>query len=353
MKEPTETNATTSTSPRMAPPAGAAAGAAAGGAAENDGQNAAALAAAAAHLPPPVMLSQQQGILPFRGNPAKDAQEPEAWVESVNRLVTMMKWTPQQAAGAATECMRDEAARWLENLKNDRRKRNMVTDWTLLAPEFSKKWGTRRTQTAKVQYISNLQQRPAETTSLYQDRVTHAINKLIKDRMDKYVIEDEINAFLNCREAFEIALFVTGLHKELRQFVEWEMKDDSTSEQVFEFAKRAEEAFHSKNKDKAKVAAITDESLDLAKELKDIKAIISKSDTEEVAAVTKGQPKRKPLKDKPMSERPAVFCFKCKQWGKHILKECKLSAEDISRLTPQSKADKPKGQVKDTQFPNA
>ena len=157
------------------------------------GAAAATPAAIAAALPPPVVLSQQQGILPFRGND-RDVQQPEQWVDQVNRLAAMMKWTPQQTAGAAIECLRDEAACWLDNLKNDRKKQGMVTDWSQLEPEFLKKWGIRRTQTAKVQYLSNLQQKQGERTSLFQDRVTHAVNKLVKERMKKLVIEGEIEA---------------------------------------------------------------------------------------------------------------------------------------------------------------
>ena len=58
-------------------------------------------------------------------------------------------------------------------------------------------------------------------------------------------------------------------------------------------------------------------------------------------------------KVKPMADRGAILCWRCKQWGKHFQDECKLTTEQIQALTPQSKEDKPTGQVFDSQFPNA
>ena len=92
----------------------------------------------------------------------------------------------------------------------------------------------------------------------------------------------------------------------------------------------------------------------IQKEVKELKK--SLETTEKIAAVTKRDKTDKPkdqVRNKPMAQRRPMLCWKCKQWGKHLKEECKLSADEIARLTPQSKDDRPGGEVFDAQYPNA
>ena len=45
-----------------------------------------------------------------------------------------------------------------------------------------------------------------------------------------------------------------------------------------------------------------------------------------------------------------IICHKCYQWGKHRANECKLSATQIQKLTPQDGDVRPTGVPFDTQF---
>ena len=327
-----------------------------------------AAAAPAAPAIQTMMLPQSElsRLILFRGND-KDAVSAEKWAGMVDKHISVLKWNSEQTAGAAIECMRDEVARWEENIRNNNRKKHILKDWTQLRVEFLKRWGTKKTHTAKVQSLGNLKQAGNESTEIFQDKVTYAINNMVKGKIDNLNSQEEINAFQNCREAFEVALFVSGLQRDIRKYVEWEMKENSSSDEVFEMARKAEEAFNSEKIQKNAKVALLQAGKDTMQEptkselkgelLQEIRAMLDRNNGQ-VAAIgsAKGGPngrKRTPLKDKPMAERPPVFCFKCKQWGKHILKECKLSTEEIARLTPQSRNDKPTGTVTDQQYPNA
>ena len=131
--------------------------------------------AAACMLP----QSEMSRLVVFRGN-SKDTVTAEAWAEMVDRHISVLKWSPEQTAGAAIESMRDDANIWRENVANSpaQAKRDWLKDWALMRPEFLKRFGKAKTRAAKVQGLGQLRQNPGEACGTYQDRVIHALDKL-------------------------------------------------------------------------------------------------------------------------------------------------------------------------------
>jgi hypothetical protein len=344
------------------------------------GGGAAPVGAAAQGGAAPVGVAAQGFMLPqnemsrltiFRGT-NKDTVSAEAWAEQVDRYVTVLKWNQEQTAGAAIEVMRDDANCWRENLANssDPTRKALLKDWSRLRPEFITRFAKSRTRASKVQGFSQLKQQPQETSIAFNDRVVHALDKLTAKGFES-LSQADIKGFNICRDIFEAAIYICGMKSDIRLWVEMEMEDDTPTSELRKLARKAEEAYNSKT-GHPKVAALEivhgtgDPYLETLKgELKDLKATIRKT----IANHTPGQVAAAALAKKEkggrsgqgnkrrtmpaMAERTGfILCWKCKQWGKHLHTECKLTEAEIERLSPQSQDNKPEGTVFDTQFPN-
>ncbi len=316
----------------------------------------AAAAAAAAGNPPPMMLPQSEmsRLVIFRGN-SKDTVTAEAWADMVDRHITVLNWTTKQTAGAAIESMRDDANIWRENLNNssDGVKRALLENWQAMRKEFLKRFGKAKTWAAKVHGLAQLRQAQGESCGTYQDRVVHTLDKLTAVKM-KDQAGQAATGFTACRDLFETAIFLNGLKGELRMYVEMDLEDETTTVQVYDLARKTEIAVNSRSGAQHKVAMLdgaSDGKLEaLRVEMTDLKKKVT---TEQVGAVEKKRAPKAGQRDKPMKDRRPMLCWKCKQWGKHLSKECKLTVEEIARLTPMTKDDKPAGPVSDAQYPNA
>ncbi len=302
--------------------------------------------------------SEMSRLVVFRGN-SKDTVTAEAWAEMVDRHISVLNWTTKQTAGAAIESMRDDANIWRENLANssDTDKRNLLEDWNAMKAVFLKRFGKAKTRAAKVQGLGQLRQATGETCGAYQDRVVHTLDKLTTAKMQTCDGVNQKKGFTDCRDLFETAIFLNGLKGDLRMYVEMDLKDTTTTEEVYEMARATEIAVNSKN-NQHKVGAVTsqqDHSMEtLRGEVSELKRSMDQGHV--AAASDRRSNNNKPKvgqRDKPMSDRRPMLCWKCKQWGKHLSKECKLTAEEVARLTPMSKDDRPTGTVVDTQYPNA
>ena len=166
---------------------------------------------------------------------------------------------------------------------------------------------------------------------------------------------DEKRGFIACRDLFEAAIFLNGLKSDIRMYIEMDLKETSTAEDIYEMARTTEIALNSKSTHKvAMIEVQNDGTLQaIQREVKELKKSLDTS-SERVAAVGKKEKASKDrIKNKPMGQRAAMLCWKCKQWGKHLREECKLTSDEIARLTPQGKEERPTGEVFDAQYPNA
>ena len=196
--------------------------------------NPAPAAAAACMLP----QSEMSRLVVFRGN-SKDTVTAEAWAEMVDRHISVLKWSPEQTAGAAIESMRDDANIWRENVANSpaQAKRDWLKDWALMRPEFLKRFGKVKTRAAKVQGLGQLRQNTGEACGTYQDRVIHALDKLTAKPAQACTTRDERAGFNNCRDLFEAAIFLNGLRGDIRMYIEMELKETSTADEIYELAR--------------------------------------------------------------------------------------------------------------------
>jgi hypothetical protein len=305
--------------------------------------------------------TEMDRLVTFRGT-SKDTVTPEAWAEQVDRHISVLKWTSAQTAGAAIQAMRDEANIWRETLKHNVDKKAMLTDWTLMRPAFIKRFGKHRTRASKIHGFGTLKQGPAESCNSYNDRVIHAMDKLLADEMEALEGENRKAGFKAARDIVETAVFMCGMKPELKPQVEMALNDEDGLDQVKKIALKAEIALSTRQAN-LKIAAIDthgSETMRAVKgELQEIKAVvkaITSGSNETVAAMRDKRNKAKTTKKMPaMGDRThAILCWKCKQWGRHTQGECKLDSEQIARLVPQTKDDKPSGtNIYDAQFPNA
>lgn len=326
---------------------------------DRDQQQGAANPAGAVMLP----QSEMSRLVAFRGN-SKDTVTTEAWAEMVDRHITVLKWTPAQTAGAAIEAFRDDANIWRENMANskDEDKRDCLGDWRQMRVAFMKRFGKVKTRAAKIQGLGQLKQGGTEPISTFQDKVVHTLDKLTAATMKNLQDGAERRGFVQCRDLFEAAIFLNGMKPNLRLYVDMELTDTSTSDEIYELAKRTEIAVNPTGV-QHKVATLdagqTKQLEQLKAELDEVKRSLAGGPTETVAAFSKGKPaaappKKPPPKFKPMAERMrAVLCHKCRQWGLHFANECNLTNDEIKALTPQTTSDRPNGAVHDAQFPNA
>lgn len=313
------------------------------------------------------MSQAEMSRLPqFKGN-NKDSITAEAWTEMVDRHITVLKWNAEQTAGAAIEALRDEANVWRENLQNGRAdQKAILKDWTVMRTAFLERFTRVGSRATKVQNLGNLKQGNGETCAAFGDRVIHALDKLTATAYATQNNDNRKTGFMACRDLLEGAIFLCGIKNDIRLWVEMDMTDQSSNEDLRKLAQKAEIALGTRNSGNPKVHAITATTekeeghvTDLKNELKELKATVrALSKGETVAAMSKSSSAgamrpRRPLP--PMGERDRpIHCWRCRQWGKHTKTECRLTDAQVANLTPMKKEDKPEGmEFIDAQFPNA
>lgn len=303
----------------------------------------------------------------FHGN-SRDKLRAEDWADMVDRFISVLKWNPEQTAGAAIESMREDANVWRVNLSNgSAANQALLKDWNLLRPKFLARFAKNKTRASKVQGIGQLKQAPIETIAAFNDRVVFSLDKLTA-RKRAAARGDTLKGFVECREMFENAIFLCGMRQDIRIWVEMDMKEDTSNEDILELANKAELAINARQgKERSTVNAIhtSDDGIDVSKlqnelkELKDsLRGIGVTANNGFVNAMStsngngrNGNRERRGLPAMADRTNP-MLCWKCKQWGKHISTECKLTPDEIQRLTPMTKEERPVGPATDSQFPN-
>ena len=302
----------------------------------------------------------------FHGN-HKDKTTPRAWAEMVDRHITVLNWSNEQTAGAAIEAMREDANIWRQNLADhgDPEKRALLKDWSKFKVEFLNRFEKHKTRACKVQAISTLKQHQNEACEPYYDRVCHALNMLTAKQMKTYEQgSDELKGFLECKDIFESALFMSGLRPEVRVYVEMELQESTSSAEIFTKARQTESAMASKSS--KQIAAIA--AMEKPPDAWAAYIVDQLKSTEDLPiAAMKATPKKKKSPARrsatrvitgntmppPGQRTQPVFCNRCKQWGVHYSTECKLSMEEVERMSPQSRDNRPTSVPYDSQYPNA
>jgi hypothetical protein len=311
----------------------------------------------------------------FRGNKKKDSITPEAWVQTVDRLATVMKWNGGQTADAAIDAMRDEADVWRDCMTNGTDTEvAAVKDWALLKPYFVKRFARFQSAVEKVGLVLNLKQKPEEAATPYFDRVDQVMKKVTGKEL---AASNEKAGFIECRDVMTRTLFMAFLRPEVRVWVEANgVANDTTLADLKQRAVDVDEAVNSPGS-AAKAAAIPTRvaavHMETGEDEKQLQEHIASLQRQLSAIAPGGGGGAKPKAVRGggarggrgggrggFSRTPAeiqarkrwVLCHKCKQWGQHYQAECKLGDAEIGRLVPQQSSDEPSGNPFDSQFPN-
>lgn len=218
-----------------------------------------------------------------------------------------------------------------------------------------------------------LTQKNAETALDFFDRVATSMRVLNNDVKQGIPAGDHqvhiLDGFTRVRNNMTGLMYVSGLRPEVRKVLEASMPPNPTLAQLQEAAIRAEasEGLGPKN---VQVSAICDTTPQPAAQGNDQLAVIAA----ELAAIKSRVGQFAPKKGggggatggagrqgaggagavprPPMSQRQWTWCFKCHVWGVHLKNECKLTPDEIAKLTPEPQYQRPTGVPADKQYPN-
>ena len=291
----------------------------------------------------------------WRGN-GKDATTIELWIDQVERTATQKGWNAQRTAAAVCDALKDTAARWMAVIKSNQNKAEILEDWEQLRPALKKRFADALTATQKQAFVRGLVQANNETVQDFYDRVALALSKVHQGPREGLAGNELAGQRKGYDKSLDVTtgtLFIAGLKQDTREYVEINMTDTDNSERILELAIKSEAAKGHGAKSAALKLAVVEEDHEDGLQLKlvneELAALRSRMNT--FTAGTKGRRQDSPLP--PFKDRKTWFyCYKCKQHGLHISKECKLSKTQISELVPAPRYPNPTSTPFDKQFPN-
>jgi hypothetical protein len=304
---------------------------------------------------------QRMGRVPiFRGN-GKDGLTVEGWCDCVDSAKEIHKYSDKQAAMAACNMLREEANQWKENLQGGTdNEKAAVQAWPDMKKLFIERFGTTHSAGQRVRQIAGLGQRQGESATAFGDRVEGTLRKVTAGRLETQT-DNAKAGFVSCRDYICQLLYVAGLKSSTRYAVECHLANDHAMNDIRAHAKQAELA--AEGKGGQSVSAISTEGA-TGGESADASAALKQEIAALKARVNNWSGGKKTGNDggggAPGGKMPAdmssrdrwIHCHKCKQWGKHIRRECKASPEDIRAMSAEDSNSRPTGTPFDKQFPN-
>ena len=291
----------------------------------------------------------------WRGN-GKDATTIELWIDQVDRTRTQKGWNEQRTAAAVCDALKDTAARWMAVIKSNTNKAPILENWDQLKPALKKRFADALTATQKQAFVRGLVQANNETVQDFYDRVALALSK-VHQGPRAALVGNEVNGqktgYDKSLDVTTGTLFIAGLKQETREYVEINMTETDTSERLLDLAIKSEAAKGNGARAAALKLAVVEDNQEEDTQLKIV--------NEELAALrtrmntfTAGKGKgRQDTPLPPFKDRKTWFyCYKCKQHGLHVSKECKLTKTQIADLLPAPRYPNPTTTPSDKQFPN-
>ena len=291
----------------------------------------------------------------WKGN-GKDSTTIELWIDQVDRMATQKAWNNERTAAAVCDALKDTAARWMAVIKANPNKADTLKSWTDLKPALKKRFADALTATQKQAFVRGLVQASNESVQDFFDRVALALSKVHQTPREALAgeqLNSQRKGYDKSQDVTLGTLFIAGLRQDTREYVEINMTETDNSERILELAIKSETAKgHGAKAAALKLAAINEDLTEgnhLKKVNEELAALRSRMNT--FTAGTKNKKPNNPLP--PMKERKTwYYCYKCKQHGLHISKECKLSKDQIAKLTPAPRYPNPTSTPSDSQFPN-
>ena len=292
----------------------------------------------------------------WKGN-GKDSTTIELWIDQVERMATQKGWNATRTAAAVCDALKDTAARWMAVTKSNPNKSDILNDWVQLKPALKKRFADALTATQKQAFVRGLIQAPNESVQDFYDRVALALSKVHqapREELNGNQVEGQRKGYDKSLDVTLGTLFISGLRQETREYVEINMKDTDNSEKILELAIKSEAAKgHGARAAALKLAVIEEkqeDSFQLSKVNEELAVLKSRMNT--FTAGTKGRKKFNTPLPAFHDRNTWYYCYKCKQHGLHISKECKLSSDQINKLTPAPRYPNPTTAPTDKQFPN-
>ena len=315
----------------------------------------------------------------FRGGSQRtDSLSTLAWCESVDRQQAQQEWSEGKTAVAAIDSFREEAAEWIRVIQEE--KPAALKQWKDLRPLVIARFGVTKSPAQRVALLSNLKQKPQESTETFYDRVAGAYYQVLRETQATLADphkEARVEGFQTARNELLKLTYVAGLRQSIREVVEARMTSSSDLAWIREAAAAMEIATAGRQKNAYAAALSAEPSATLPSQaakpvdMSDLQSIIRA----ELAALTKGKPQasqgRRPVPTQdpskprqpttteatkrlgPMGERGWMYCGRCCQWGLHIRPECKWAMDFIKSLPRQDQNERPSGTPSDKQYPNA
>ena len=296
----------------------------------------------------------------------------ELWLNQVEMLRTMNKWTEEQTKEACFLSMEGAAATWKQATLRDEGTDALAT-FPLFKEAFLKRFKKLKTPAESVQLVAQLKQTSAETCLDFYDRCTNSIHEAHEEDLRQLANQPD------AREGYQRAIkqtirqhFVAGLHSDIKAQISAKLQSLDNKEKLLTAAAEIEAAVRPKNAAAALMSMDNtpttkcDRIREMQREIDAIQARFGninlqqgggarrkqrrtgKGSTNQSAATREANLS---MAEKVAEQRRWAFCSKCRQWGLHYHDECPRSQAEISRLNPQAKErGEPSGKPFDKAF---
>ena len=277
------------------------------------------------------------------------------WVTRLKKLQCVNKWSDEQTLDAATMALKGPAGEWWSYLQ--RRDKASIDTLEKFLKEFQDQFEETASAAESVKWISNLVQKPNEPGKDFFFRVGNSTflscQAALEELKSDAALTTAEQGFNACLNHFSRVLFVNGLKPGVKSIIESKFSSMKDTKSLLGAVVEAEIAAQARGD---RVHSLELEISALQKQAKAWQSSSSGSGSSsgpKKGGASQGQASGSSgltHRQKIAARTKWINCFKCKQWGKHRANECRLSAEKISALTPQSADQTPSGEPKDVQF---
>ena len=297
-----------------------------------------------------VLKTSTQARVPEYGA-AGSSLSAEAWVDTVTGLATGAGWTDTSTAGHAYAQLVGRAAEWRRMMLATEEDRKVLTQWSTFKVAFLKRFGANRGTVTDTATLLNLQQKGNEDAGDFGDRCFNnilAVCSRVREELDEAT---QRQYFDKCRLHITQTMFLNGLTQPTRGMVNARNKECTDFHATVAIAMEVEDA---NRRETPAVAELQ----------------------EQVAAIQppyqargrgrgrgrggpqrgRGGPRGRGFSGSPgpglnpggsaspstaFGQRRWIFCFRCRQWGKHYSRECTRTPAQLAALTAHDEEDPP------------
>ena len=294
-----------------------------------------------------------------------EALSTELWLSNLARQQEAVGATDNQVLNAALCALKGTAGRWRQSMEVQEAN-PVVTDFGEFKTAFLKRFGKDRSATDLLSLLKNLNQNSGEPVRDFADRINLNLRMLAKALLAKQpAIQAQAtrkvrdDAFIAAFDALRSLFFCSNLHESLRKLVEPKFAEVEDMEKLVELACEFERT-QKQPRAVAAVAATEDQKIKaLTAEINALKSWQRSTNPQNNTKQGQGQPaqdgktpdqRRIALAKRIAKGNKYKFCTKCRQWGKHIVAECRAKKPEIAALTAMDPEVMPEGEPSDWFF---